>query len=393
MLEKLMNRELVRSQPSGIRTFTNMAGEVEDCLLLTIGEPDFNTPDKIKEAAKRALDENDVHYPPWAGQRRLRERIARFELEQNGVTYDPEEIILTDGATEALYLALRGILNEGDEVIVPTPAFALYQSITELSRGTVVPLPTVGPHFQIEKNMLNACLSERTKAIVLNSPNNPTGTVYTQETLEMIRDVLLMRQAEMGMNGVVFVICDDVYAQLSYGEYRSFTQFQELRGQIIGVQSFSKPYAMTGWRAGYLMADREVTSQLVKLHASTVVSAVSFIQQACGTALDCDPAEMREVYRNRRNYVYGRLQEMGLEVSEPRGAFYIFPSIAKYGLGSEEFCLRMVREARLAALPGKYFGADGHIRISYCYCEETLREGMDRLERFLSALALPPQDN
>lgn len=386
MIEKVMNKELQRIQQSGIRRFTNLAKEEDGCLFLTIGEPDFNTPEVIKEAAKQALNDNLVHYPPWAGEQYLLKRIARFEQEKNGVDYGTDEIIVTDGATEALYLALKGVLNEGDEVIVPTPAFGLYQPIIEMSKGSFVPLPTQGPDFQIRRNMLKACLSERTRAIVLTSPNNPTGAVYQQETLEMIREVLLERQADTGVAGVVFVICDDVYAQLVYGTYKGFSQFQDMKKQIIVVQSFSKPYAMTGWRVGYLLADAEVVSQLVKLHANVVVSAVSFIQKACVAALDYDPQEMLDTYRRRRDYVYSRLIEMGVEVSEPKGAYYAFPSIKKYGMDSESFCLRMVREAKLAAVPGKYFGADDHIRISYCYSDEMLVEGMTRLEGFLRTL-------
>lgn len=384
MIEQKLNKELRRIQPSGIRTFTNLAKEVEDCLLLTMGEPDFNTPEVIKEAVKQSLDENLVRYPPWAGERYLRERIVRFEEERNGVGYDVDEVILTDGATEAIYIALKGILNSGDEVIVPTPAFGRYQSIIEMSGGAFVPLPTKEPDFQIERNMLKACLSERTKAIVLTSPNNPTGVVYSQETLETIRDVLWERMAESGGSGMVFVICDDVYAQLSYGESKSFSQFQDMRKQIIVVQSFSKPYAMTGWRVGYLLADAEVASQLIKLHANVVVSAVSFIQKACVAALDYDTAEIIETYRRRRDFVYRRLCEMGLEVSEPQGAFYAFPSIKKFGLDSEAFCLKMVREAKLAVVPGKYFGADDHIRISYSCGDQIVEEGMERLETFLT---------
>lgn len=386
MIETVMNKELRRVQPSGIRKFTTLAKEVEGCLFLTIGEPDFNTPDVIKEAAKQALDDNIVHYPPWAGERYLREKIARFEQERSGVSYDPDEIILTDGATEGIYLALNGILNPGDEVIVPTPAFGLYQPIIELAKGVFVPLPTEGPDFQIEKNMLKACLSEKTKAIVLTSPNNPTGAVYTQQTLETIHEVLLERMQETGVSGLVFILCDEVYAQLSYGECRSFSQFEDMRKVTIVVQSFSKPYAMTGWRVGYLMGDQEVVSQLIKLHANAVVSAVSFVQNACAAALDYDPHEMIDAYRRRRDYVCERLRGMGLDPGNPQGAFYVFPSIAKYGMDSETFCLRMVNEAKIAVVPGKYFGADDHIRISYCYGDEVLKEGLDRIEGFLNTL-------
>lgn len=390
-MKRLVNKELQRIQPSGIRSFSSLAAQTPGCLFLTIGEPDFNTPEEIKEAAKQALDRNEVHYPPWAGQRCLRERIARFEKERNGVDYSADEVIFTDGATEALYLALTGLLNEGDEVIIPTPAFGLYRAIVELAKGVVVPLPTEDPDFQIEEGMLRDCLSPRTKAIVLNSPNNPTGAVYSQETLEMIRRVLAgtgenQDEGERPQWGPVFVICDDVYAQISYGECRSFSQFQDMKKQIIVVQSFSKPYAMTGWRAGYLLAHEAIASQLLKLHANMVVSAVSFIQRACAAALDYDPRGMIRAYHRRRDYVCQRLMEMGLELNQPQGAFYAFPSIKKYGLDSKSFCLKMVEEERLAVVPGTYFGADDHVRISYCYGDETLEEGLNRLERFVSRL-------
>ena len=330
-----MNAALLGCQPSGIRRFTALAKAEPGCLFLTIGEPDFSTPEPIKEATKTALDQNLTHYPPGAGELYLRERISRFEQEQNGVSYSPEEILVVDGATEGLYLALRGILNPGDEVIVPTPAFGLYEPLVALSSGVYVPMDTCADHFQITPQNLAQHITAKSKAILLNSPNNPTGAVYTPESLDAVY------QAAKEKN--LFVLCDDVYAQLVYEPYQSFSRYQDIREKIILIQSFSKPYAMTGWRMGYLCADRPVIEQLAKLHSYTVVSAVSFLQKGCAAALDYDPSPMVETYRRRRDYVYGRLVEMGIEVQKPQGAFYLFPSIQKYGMDSETFCLRMIQ--------------------------------------------------
>ena len=373
-----MNAALLGCQPSGIRRFTALAKAEPGCLFLTIGEPDFSTPEPIKEATKTALDQNLTHYPPGAGELYLRERISRFEQEQNGVSYSPEEILVVDGATEGLYLALRGILNPGDEVIVPTPAFGLYEPLVALSSGVYVPMDTCADHFQITPQNLAQHITAKSKAILLNSPNNPTGAVYTPESLDAVYQVAKEKN--------LFVLCDDVYAQLVYGPYQSFSRYQDIREKIILIQSFSKPYAMTGWRLGYLCADRPVIEQLAKLHSYTVVSAVSFLQKGCAAALDYDPSPMIETYRRRRDYVYGRLVEMGMEVQKPQGAFYLFPSIQKYGMDSETFCLRMIQEAKLAAVPGSCFGADGYIRLSYCYADDELRQCLDRLERFLTTL-------
>ena len=373
-----MSKELLALAPSGIRKFTALARQVEGCVSLTIGEPDFHTPEPIKAAAKRALDENLTHYPPNAGYDALRERVCQFEREKNGVCYRPEEVIIADGATEGLFLALRGILNPGDEVIVPIPAFGVYEPIIRLSGGTMIPLHTKESGFQIDAYALASCITERTKAILLNSPNNPTGVVYHQKTLEGIYELVRDRD--------IFVICDDVYAQLAYCDCPSFSQFQQIREKIIVVQSFSKPYAMTGWRMGYVLAAAPVAEQLINLHSYTVVSAVSFLQPACEQALAYDPAPMITQYRQRRDYMCMRLEKMGLQTPRPEGAFYCFPSIEKYGLSSEEFCMRMIRESKLAAVPGACFGTDGHIRLSYCYSQPELEEGLNRLEAFVESL-------
>ena len=374
-----LNQAVRSAKRSAIREFGRMARETPGCIALTLGEPDFDTPPAVRDAAKLALDAGDTHYIENNGAPELRAAIAEFERVRNGMDYTPDEVIVTVGATEALFTALFGILNPGDEVIVPTPAFGLYESIIGLCRGAFVPLPTEDNGFQITREMLERALTPRTKAVILNSPNNPTGCVYTPETLRAVHDAVAGRD--------VFVLCDDVYRQLAYtSDYHSFAEFRDLREQILVVQSFSKPYAMTGWRVGYLLADLPVKREIEKVHQFCVVSAASTSQRACRTALGCDPAPMREIYRRRRDFALSRLDEIGLRVHRPEGAFYLFPSIEEFGMDSAAFCTRMIREAGLAATPGFCFGSDRHIRLTYCYGDEQLTEGLNRLERFVRSL-------
>lgn len=362
---------------SAIREFSKLAGETPGCIRLTLGEPDYDTPAEIRAAAAVALDDGETHYIENNGAMELRRRIAEFERDVNGLDYGPEEIIVTAGATEALFVSLLGILDEGDEVIIPTPAFVLYEQIVSLCRGRYVPMDTTGSGFQIRREDIEPLITDRTKAIVLNSPNNPTGCVYDADSLAAVRDAVTGRD--------IFVICDDVYRQLYYGrEYHSFAEFSELREQLLVVQSFSKPYAMTGWRMGYLMADRSVAERLELVHQFDVVSTPAPFQKACISALGTDPGYMREEYRWRRDYVLGRLREIGMEVTVPEGAFYVFPEIKAYGLDSAEFCRRLISEAGVAVTPGFAFGSDDHIRISYCCSREDLAEGMNRLEEFVN---------
>lgn len=378
-MKERMNPAVTGIAMSGIRAYSAMAKATPGCVALTIGEPDFNTPDAVKERAKQDLDANLTHYPEGNGEPYLREAIAKFEQEKNGYDYTPDEVIVTAGATGALFCALCGILAPGDEVVVPTPAFGLYETIIAISRGVYVPMPTQGDHFQITAERLRAVITEKTKAIILTSPNNPTGCVYSEESLQAVRAAAKEHD--------LFVLCDDVYAQLSYTEnYHSFASYRDLRDRIILIQSFSKPYAMTGWRVGYLCADAPVRAELQKVNQNCIVSINAFVQHACVTALGCDVTEMRETYRRRRDFILGRLAEMGMEVEKPEGAFYVFPSIAKYGMSSEEFCTRMIKEGGVGAVPGVFFSAEGYIRLSYCYSDEELRTAMDKMEAFLKTL-------
>ena len=286
---------------------------------------------------------------------------------------------MTVGATEALFASLHTILNPGDEVIIPTPAFGLYEALVQLCGATPVFLPTEENRFQIDPAALAAAITERTKAIILTSPNNPTGCIYTKETLAAVHECLREKP--------VFVLCDDVYRTLVYsGEYHSFAEFQDMRERIIIVNSFSKPYAMTGWRLGWVMADAPLRERLQVFHQYCVTSVPSFVQKACVAALESDTTEITEIFRRRRDYVYRRLTDMGLSVQEPEGAFYMFINIQRYGMDSLTFCERMLKEGLVGVIPGIYFGTEGYMRLSYCYSDADLKEGLDRIERFIKTL-------
>ena len=378
-MDLVLNEALSSVKISGIRRFTYLVRETPGACALTLGEPDLDTPVEIRAAAKESLDAGDTHYPPGNGYPYLLKAISAYEAREHGLHYDIDEITATVGATEAIFTTLATILNPGDEVISPTPAFVLYEAVVKLWRGVPVPLPTEDNRFQIDPKALEAAITPRTKAIVLTSPNNPTGCIYTKETLDGIHEVLKDKP--------VFVICDDVYRSLIYTEdYHSFAEFQDMRDRIVVIQSFSKPYAMTGWRLGYCMADRELMSRIQVFHQYCVTSIPAFVQKACVTALGTDVAPVRDIFRRRRDYVYKRLVDMGLEVQEPEGAFYMFINIRKFGMGSETFCTKMLKEGLVGLIPGVHFGAEGYMRLSYCYSDEDLKEGLDRVEKFIQTL-------
>ena len=372
-----LNQNLTPLRRSPIRVFTNLANETPGCIKLTIGEPDFDTPQPIKAAAMAALEENQTHYAPNQGTASLRQAIAEFETAR-GCETAPEEVLVTIGASHALFTALLGILNPGEEVIVPTPAFGLYESIITIAGGKLVPLDVKKTGFQIDPEALAAAITPRTKAILLNSPCNPTGTVLSRESLAAVKQAILGRP--------IFLICDNVYQQLCYGDCPDITLDADLAPQRILCQSFSKPYAMTGWRLGYLTCPGYVMERLLLLSAANIAAVPTFLQEAAVAALKEDPAPMLNQYKARRDYVCKRLDKMGLSYPAPEGAFYIFPDISPYGLDSDTFCTRIIREARVAAVPGSCFGTEGHIRLSYACSMAELEEGLDRMEKFLGNL-------
>ena len=371
-----LNSNLSTLQRSGIRQFTNLAKTVPDCVMLTIGEPDFSTPEEIKAAALTSLFQNRTHYAPNQGVEELRREIAVYECFR-GMLCKPEQVLITAGATGALFTALLGILNPGEEVIIPTPAFSLYETITTIAGGKAVALDTKADDFQITAEALARVITPKTKAIILNSPNNPTGTVLSAESLAAVKQAV--------MDKPIFVICDNVYSRLS-APCPDLSTDEELKDQLFLCQSFSKPFAMTGWRVGYLIGPEDVMARLLLLHAAEVASIPTFLQDACIAALSTSPREMADIYAKRREFVCHRLTEMGLTFPKPEGAFYVFPDISRFGLSGEDFCKRMIREAKVAAVPGSCFGCEGHIRLSYACSDADLKKGLDRLEAFIRTL-------
>ena len=372
-----LNQNLNTLKRSVIRVYTNMAREIPDCAMLTIGEPDLDTPEIIKEAAVAAIRADHTHYAPNQGTPALRQAVADYETARGNAT-KLEEVLITIGACQAIFTALLGILNPSEEVIVPTPGFMLYETIATVAGAKAVPLDISKTGFQIDEAALNAAITPKTKAIIINSPCNPTGTIFNQESLAAIKKAVLGKP--------IFVLCDNVYNQLSYAECPDLSLDPEMKEQILLCQSFSKPYAMTGWRVGYLICPEYVMERLLLLSAATITAVPTFLQDAAITALRTDTAPMREIYAKRRDYVCARLDAMGLKYPAPEGAFYVFPEISKFGLSSDEFCTRMIKEGKVAAVPGSCFGADNHIRLSYCYSDEELKRGLDRMEAFLATL-------
>lgn len=375
-----LNTSLATLRPSGIRRINALAAEHPGCIALALGEPDLDTPPEICSALTAALDRGETHYPPNNGTASLRAAIAAY-MGRQGIATAADQVIVTAGATEALFAALAAMLNPDDEVIIPVPAFGLYESITVANHARPVFLDTAPADFQIEEQALRDLVTPATKALVICSPNNPTGCVLDAASLDAVARVA----AETG----IYVICDDVYNRLVYtdGYERLAQRHPELAEQVVVVDSFSKPWAMTGWRLGWLAAAPRVVAEIAKAHQYMVSSVPAFEMPAAECALACDPAPMLELYRARRERVLAALARMGLPVNEPAGAFYVFPSIAATGLTSDEFCERAIREAGVGLVPGTCFGSEGFVRLSYCVADDVLDEGLKRLAGFVGSLA------
>lgn len=373
-----MNRVVEQLEPSQIRVFANLAAQTPGCISLTLGEPDFATPLPIVDAAIKALAQGETHYIKNAGSDELRCAIADFEYEHNGLKIDANQVIVTAGATEALYVSIMSVVNPGDEVLILTPAFGLYEQICKLVQATVRFVDISQTNYQIDEAVLRKSVSTKTAAIIVNTPNNPTGCVLNRASL----DVLARAAQESG----AYVICDDVYRQLYYGNQKpgSLMDYPELAHQAILVQSFSKPYAMTGWRMGYLVAPMTLAKQMQLAHQYLITSTPAPFQAAGIAALTCDVLPMIKTYAHRRALVLERLHAMGLEVPEPEGAFYVFPHIDVLGMTSTDFARSAITEAKVAVVPGACFGQDHAIRISYCCGEDQLMEGLSRLEQFVA---------
>ena len=383
---KIMCRRVQEIHPSGIRKYFDLLQGMEDGISLGIGEPDFQTPWHIRDAGVYALERGFTKYTPNAGLSDLRAAISRYLKRRFDLEYAPTgEILVTVGGSEALDLAFRCLLEEGDEVIVPAPSFVCYGPLVAMTHGVPVLVETKAEdEFRLTAQQLKAAITPRTKAVVLPFPNNPTGGIMPREDLEALAEVL------RGTD--IMVISDEIYAELTYGGHHvSMANLPDMKERTIVINGFSKAYSMTGWRLGYVCGPKPLVSAMTKLHQYGIMSAPTNSQYAAIEALnegDKDIEAMREEYAGRRRFLVDGFRKLGLSCFEPRGAFYTFPCIKSTGLSSEEFCDRFLADERVAVIPGSAFGpgGEGYVRACYAASMKDLATALERLERFLNTL-------
>lgn len=387
--ESLLNKTLVDMKPSGIRRFFDLAHEMEDVISLSVGEPDFTTPWHIREVGIKTLERGKTWYSPNAGFIELRSAISRYIERRFGVHYEAKtDVLVTVGGSEAIDLCMRSLINPGDEVLVPSPSFVCYGPLTSMAGGVPVTLETKAEdHFRLTPETLKAAITPKTKLLILPFPNNPTGAVMRREHLEAIADVL--------RNTDIMVLSDEIYSELTYHDEGpiSFAAIDGMQERTLLVSGFSKAYAMTGWRLGYVCGPAPIMGQIVKLHQYGIMSAPTTAQYAAIEAMDNgddDVVHMRADYDQRRRLIVSELNNMGLTCFDPQGAFYVFPSIQSTGMTSEEFCVSLLQEKHVAVVPGTAFGdcGEGFVRISYCYSIKHIIEAMRRMREFLAERGL-----
>jgi aminotransferase len=381
-MENLINRYVSMIQVPGIRKFSNMVVDYPNAINLTLGQPDFPTPNHIKDAAILAIRRDQTSYTHNAGLLKLREVAADYVFQKYKLSYNPEdEIIVTNGATEAIDIAFRSILQEGSEVILPAPIYPGYEPLITLCGSIPVYVDTTQNSFQLTAEMIKSKLTERTRCIVLCSPSNPTGSMLSKEEIIKIADVVRDKK--------IFIVSDEIYSELTYdNQHFSIASVPGMREKTIVVNGLAKSHAMTGWRIGFTFAPSYLSSEMLKVHLYNSVCASTVSQHAAIEALTNgmdDPVEMVVEYRKRRDYVCERLINMGLEIDKPDGAFYVFPSIKHTKMTSFDFSLRLLKEAGVAVVPGDSFsgGGEGYIRMSFAASIEMLEEGLNRMEQFI----------
>lgn len=383
---KALSDKVKKMKPSGIRKFFDIAATKKDVISLGVGEPDFSTPWAIRKSAINTLERKKIIYGANKGIESLREAICTYINKKYGVKYDSEdEVVVTVGGSEAIDLAIRALVDPGDEVLVVEPSFVCYTPLVELVGGVAVPVPTrIENNFKLTPEDLKGKITDKTKLLILPFPNNPTGAVMTKEDLEKIADVI--------RDTNIIVLSDEIYSELTYGrKHYSIIQVDGMRERTIYVNGFSKAYAMTGWRLGYLTAPKEIVSQLVKIHQYGIMCSPFISQNAAVEALtSCDKEVSKMVgeYDTRRRFLVKELNRIGLECFNPEGAFYVFPCIKSTGLSSEQFCERLLDEENVACVPGNAFGecGEGFIRISYAYSLKHLTEAINRIESFVNRI-------
>ena len=382
----LMLSETLRDiKPSGIRKFFDLLADMGDVTALTVGQPDFVTPWHIREAAIQSLERGQTYYTSNSGLPELRAEISAYMKRRFDLVYEPAEVLVTVGGSEAIDVAVRALVNPGDEVIVPMPSFVCYEPIARMAGATPVIINTKAENgFKLTAKELKEAITPKTKLLVLPYPNNPTGAILERGELEALAEVLLETN--------VAVLSDEIYAELTFGKrHVSIAGIEGMKERTIIVSGFSKAYAMTGWRLGYLCGPREWVSQMTKLHQYAIMCAPTASQFAAVEALregDSDIAEMCAEYNRRRVFICEGLQKIGIPVMMPEGAFYIYPYIGGFGLSSEEFCERLLREEKCAIVPGTAFGecGEGYARISYAYSVRHISEALEKIKRFVDKL-------
>ncbi len=382
----LLSRTVSELKPSGIRKFFDLVGGMTDVTALTVGQPDFVTPWHIREAGIESLERGKTYYTSNAGTLSLRQEISKYLDRRFSLQYNPtDEVVVTVGGSEAIDIAIRALVEPGDEVIIPMPSFVCYEPIVRLSGGVPVIINTTFENkFKLTAAELQAAITDKTKLLVLPYPNNPTGAIMDADDLEAIAKVL------RGTN--VAVLSDEIYAELTFGKkHVSIATLEGMWERTVIVSGFSKAYAMTGWRLGYLCAPAPLAKQMLKIHQYAIMCAPTTAQFAAEEALrngDSDIAYMAEEYDRRRRYIYAGLTELGIECFEPEGAFYIYPYIGKFGLSSEEFCQRLLLDHKCAIVPGTAFGdcGEGFARISYAYSVKHITEALEKIGRFVKTL-------
>lgn len=388
-MRKFVSKKAENIKPSGIRKFFDLASGREDVVSLGVGEPDFITPWDVRDAGISAIKKGYTQYTSNSGLSELRKEISEYLHNRFNVDFKEDDIVVTVGASEAIDITLRAVVDEGDEVLVPDPSYVSYKPCVELCGGVAVSVPCSGDNgFKLTPENLESVITEKTKAIIFPYPNNPTGGIMEKEFIEKIIPVILKHD--------LLVISDEIYAELTYGrEHCSIASFRELEGRVVLISGFSKAFAMTGWRAGYVCAPKEIKSALLKIHQYALICAPIFSQYAACAALKngkqdgySTVLEMKEEYDKRRRFMHKSFEEMGLKCFEPKGAFYIFPSVESTGLTGEEFATSLLEKEKVAVVPGNAFGEFGkyYIRCSYAYSMKSLADAMEKISKFVKEI-------
>lgn len=391
--DKILSNKIKNIKPSGIRKFFDIASTMDGVISLGVGEPDFSTPWVIRKAAIQVLERKHIIYGPNLGIMPLRKAVSEHIEKKHGVKYHHEnEIIITVGGSEAIDLAVRGIIDPGDEVLIVEPCFVCYAPLVELMGGVAVPVPThIENNFKLTVKDLEGKITDRTKLLILPYPNNPTGAIMTKEDLEPIAELL------RGTN--IMVLSDEIYSELTYGrKHFSIIELPDMAERTIYVNGFSKAYAMTGWRLGYVAAPEPIIHQIFKIHQYGIMSSPYISQNAAIEALtscDTEVNKMVNEYNIRRQYLVREFNRLGLSCFDPEGAFYVFPCIKSTGLSSEEFCEKLLFEKKVALVPGNAFGesGEGFVRVSYAYSLKHLMEAMERIAEFLQKIGAEKNEN